>query len=250
MARARNIKPGFFKNDLLAECKPLSRLLFAGLWTIADKAGRLENRIKRIKAEILPYDNCNVDELLKEIESKGFVTVYEISGQSYIQVNNWGKHQNPHVKEPESIIPEPYKTGASMVQTPDKPDAKTPDSLNLIPDSLNPITDIPYSEILLHLNQVCKTKYKLGEANKKHIRARWNEKYTIDDFKTVIDKKAAEWLGTDRAQYLRPETLFGTKFDSYLNQISGGANGANRQQSRADESKAKYNDDEYANYFK
>jgi hypothetical protein len=62
MARARNIKPGFFANDVLAEIDPLGRLLFAGLWTIADREGRLEDRIKKIKAQILPYDDCDCDQ--------------------------------------------------------------------------------------------------------------------------------------------------------------------------------------------
>ena len=61
MARSRNIKPGFFLNDDLAECEPLARLLFAGLWCIADREGRLEDRPKRIKIEVLPYDNCDVN---------------------------------------------------------------------------------------------------------------------------------------------------------------------------------------------
>ena len=50
MARARNIKPGFFANENLAECDPLARLLFAGLWCLADREGRLEDRPKRIAA--------------------------------------------------------------------------------------------------------------------------------------------------------------------------------------------------------
>jgi uncharacterized phage protein (TIGR02220 family) len=49
------------------------------------------------------------------------------------------------------------------------------------------------------------------------IRARLNEGFSVDDFKTVIEKKAAEWMGSDMEQYLRPETLFGTKFEGYLN---------------------------------
>ena len=78
---------------------------------------------------------------------------------------------------------------------------------------------IPYSEILESLNKACEKNFKMVEANKKPIKARWNEGYTLDDFKTVIDKKAKEWLGTEQAKYLRPETLFGNKFDGYLNQI-------------------------------
>lgn len=53
---------------------------------------------------------------------------------------------------------------------------------------------------------------------KKHINARLNEKYTVDDFKKVIDKKCNEWIGTEYEKFLRPETLFGSKFEGYLNQ--------------------------------
>ena len=48
--------------------------------------------------------------------------------------------------------------------------------------------------------------------------SRLNEKYTIEDFNKVIDNKCLEWLGTDFEKFLRPETLFGSKFESYLNQ--------------------------------
>jgi uncharacterized phage protein (TIGR02220 family)/predicted phage replisome organizer len=95
---------------------------------------------------------------------------------------------------------------------------------------------IPYQEIIDYLNQVCSTKYRYVESHKKHIRARWNEKYTLDDFKTVIDKKAKQWLDTKDAMYLRPETLFGTKFDGYLNQVvvATGRKQSNQPESKMD----------------
>lgn len=76
-------------------------------------------------------------------------------------------------------------------------------------------------EIVDYLNTVCGTSYKAStDKTRKLINARLNEGFTVDDFKTVIDKKSKEWLGTDYAKYLRPETLFGTKFESYLNALS------------------------------
>ena len=107
MARARNIKPAFFMNDELAEIDPLGRLLFIGLWTIADREGRLEDRPLRIKAEVLPYDNCDTVELLNQLEKRGFVFRYEVDGTGYIQITNFTKHQNPHYKEVASEIPAP-----------------------------------------------------------------------------------------------------------------------------------------------
>lgn len=74
------------------------------------------------------------------------------------------------------------------------------------------------NDIIEYLNSICGTRYKsTAQATQRFIKARLNEGYTIENFKTVIDKKAAEWKGTEMAQYLRPETLFGTKFESYLN---------------------------------
>lgn len=74
-------------------------------------------------------------------------------------------------------------------------------------------------QIVDFLNQTCNTKYKYS--NKKIvslINARLKDGFTIEDFKIVISKKAKDWLGTDYEKFLRPETLFGTKFESYLNQ--------------------------------
>ena len=73
-------------------------------------------------------------------------------------------------------------------------------------------------EIIDYLNLKAGTRFKSTSATtKQHVHARLSEGFTVDDFKTVIDKKSSEWLGTDFAQYLRPVTLFGTKFEAYLN---------------------------------
>lgn len=137
MSRARNIKPGFFRNDRLAECDPLARILFAGLWCMADREGRLEDRPKRIKAECLPYDDCDADRLLEQLSDRGFITRYVIDGSAFIAINEFGKHQNPHVKEAASTIPAPGEHSASTVQAPEIPERAglIPDSPSLIPDS-------------------------------------------------------------------------------------------------------------------
>ncbi|MFC2799631.1 MAG: conserved phage C-terminal domain-containing protein [Anaeroglobus sp.] len=74
-------------------------------------------------------------------------------------------------------------------------------------------------DIVSHLNSVTGSSYRsTTDKTRKLIAARLAEGFTVDDFKAVISKKAKEWQGTDMAQYLRPETLFGTKFEGYLNQ--------------------------------
>lgn len=74
------------------------------------------------------------------------------------------------------------------------------------------------AEVIDMLNAATGRRYRLGAKAASHIRARFREGYTMDDFADVIRKKCAEWMGTDMEKYLRPETLFGTKFDGYLQQ--------------------------------
>ncbi|MBK7082330.1 MAG: hypothetical protein IPH55_16930 [Betaproteobacteria bacterium] len=136
MARARNLKPSFFTNDKLAELDPLGRLLFAGLWTIADREGRLEDRPKRIKAEILPYDDADADRLLLDLQAAGFIMRYSVNGGRFIQVLAFTKHQNPHVREGPSTIPAPDKHSASTVPSPE-----IQEPARLIPPSPIPLPD-------------------------------------------------------------------------------------------------------------
>lgn len=108
MARARNIKPGFFKNEVLGVADPLYSLLFEGLWVLADRAGRLEDRPLRIKGEVFPYrDGLNVDAMLNWLESNGFIRRYTAQGKKCILVLEFVKHQNPHKNEAESELPAP-----------------------------------------------------------------------------------------------------------------------------------------------
>jgi len=89
------------------------------------------------------------------------------------------------------------------------------DSVELKPDR------IPYSEIVQYLNKTCGTQYKPGTATTRNlIRARWNDGSRLEDFKQVIDVKWREW-GTDpkMLSYLRPQTLFGTKMEAYLQNV-------------------------------
>lgn len=115
MARSRNIKPGFFRNEILADLEPLTRILFAGLWTIADRAGRLEDRPKRIKADVLPYDECDINSMLDALAEKSFIARYKYGTAQYIQILHFTEHQNPHKNEAESIIPPMPSTGGKSI---------------------------------------------------------------------------------------------------------------------------------------
>ena len=99
-----------------------------------------------------------------------------------------------------------------------------PELNQAIPEITTEITTekkpIPFSEIVNYLNEKTNSTYKAGTKKTQDlIRLRWREGFTLEDFKTVIDLKAEEWLNKPEwEKYLRPETLFGPKFESYLNQ--------------------------------
>ena len=103
--RARNIKPGFYRNENLAECSLEARFVFPGLWMLADKEGRLEYRPKRIKVDLMPFDNVDMEQLLDELNQWGLIKIYEIDGSKYIWIPKFLAHQNPHRKEKSSTIP-------------------------------------------------------------------------------------------------------------------------------------------------
>lgn len=94
------------------------------------------------------------------------------------------------------------------------------DSLTTYPTvSDNEEEDIPYKEIISYLNEKANRNYRPNiQKNKTLIKARWSEGFRLDDFKHVIDTTVKDWSGTKYEKYLRPETLFGSKFEGYLNQ--------------------------------
>lgn len=157
--RARGLKPGTFKNQALAEiAPPWGRLVFMGLWGLADREGRLLDRPGHIAVEIFPYDLANgrlsipqVEEMLIDLAkgSDPFILRYAIGEQKIIQIVNFAKHQSPHSTEKVSELP-PYqevkrqKRSKKITVDPPKsnggnrPDRGllTPDTGHLTPDSL------------------------------------------------------------------------------------------------------------------
>ena len=141
--RSRNVKPGFFKNEGLVELPFEYRLLFIGLWTMADRDGRMEDRPKRIKMELFSADDVDVNTGLQVLYQGGFIHRYEIEGRRFISIPKWHRHQNPHIKEAVSTIPAPCDPRARTVPVSEIPARAglIPDSFNLIPDSLPLIPD-------------------------------------------------------------------------------------------------------------
>jgi hypothetical protein len=159
VARARNVKPGLFKNEVLGVADPMYTLLFEGLWLLADREGRLEDRPVRIKGELFPYrDGLDMGAMLDWLQQEGFIRRYQACGMALIQILAFAKHQSPHGTEKDSELPD--ENGRYTVHTRGKNGYATgevsfkdsgltvkelsdnsliPDSL--IPDSLTP-TDV------------------------------------------------------------------------------------------------------------
>lgn len=140
--RARNIKPGFFENEKLAELPPLTRILYIGLWCYADREGRFEWRPKRIKAVILPYDDCDIDEMLMSLHAMTFIDMYETPNGTIGSIPKFKEHQNPHPHEAKSRLPkkcEEIQCHDMSLHVTDMSVECNADSL--IPDSLIPIKD-------------------------------------------------------------------------------------------------------------
>jgi uncharacterized phage protein (TIGR02220 family) len=252
MPRSRNIKPGLYKNEDLAECSIWARYLFPGLWMLADREGRLEDRPKRIKGELLPFDAQDVEPLLRELQTRGFIVRYQIEGASYIQISKFRQHQTPHYSEKKSVIKPPIlqenescicaadSRSQPVIKAPSQPpDSLIPDSglsdspnpegkaLSGKPDPAPPkIESIngyrqQATEILKFLNEKTGKHYRAVEANLRPIAARLKEGASPDDVRAVIAKKCREWGADEKMeQYLRPKTLFGaTNFANYEGEL-------------------------------
>ncbi|MBC8638293.1 hypothetical protein IAG25_15845 [Caballeronia sp. EK] len=111
MAHARILKPTFFRNDVLGHLPPYARLLFAGLWTLADRDGRLEDRPGRIKVDLFPYDidlsDDAIDAHLELLNQADLIERYCIGSERLIAITKWKKHQRPHPREAPSELSAP-----------------------------------------------------------------------------------------------------------------------------------------------
>lgn len=114
--RMRTIRPEFFVDEDLTTLDPLTRILFMGLWCIADREGRLEDKPVRIKLQILPVDDCDVDAMLDELAAIGVIHRYTCEGLHLVQVKSFSRYQRPHVKESASVLPAMPRKGSGEEQ--------------------------------------------------------------------------------------------------------------------------------------
>lgn len=192
MARARNIKPRFFRDDELVEASPWARLLFIGLWTLADRRGVAEDRPKWIKMELFPGDDVDVDALLSELEGVGKIQRYEAGGKRGIWIPGFVKHQNPHHREADNDLPLPdgvepqASPGQAQGQTSaSRAESPTPESLNPedspprggeAPAGPPPCPQKEIIELYHEMLPMCPPVRDWHETRQGMLRARWRAK--------------------------------------------------------------------------
>ena len=195
-----------------------ARGLFEYLWSLPEDWEFYETEITKHATDGRDSTRSGLDEL----EEHGYLSrTRERNEKGQVKSAIWILHENPKKSVQEKPVSEnPNQGNPTLLNTnstkhlPNK--TRTKDIGQAEPD------DIPYKEIITYLNEKTGRDYKPAAAkNKKPIHARWQEGYRLQDFKKVIDNKCFSW-GNDpkMSQYLRPETIFGPKFDGYLNENS------------------------------
>lgn len=183
---------------------------------------------------------------LKVLQEKGLIEYIKQGKKDLIKITAKGKtwnefKDNNSEKNPNSeqnSEKNPNNLGKKSEKE-SKNSEKNPTNNNTIYNYNNTnILNNIYSSVIDYLNKKTertgKEKYSsTSTKTQKLIKARLREKYELEDFKIVIDKKCKEWLGTDMEKYLRPETLFGNKFESYLKQKTGGNKNGNTGNKRS-----------------
>lgn len=162
---------------------------------------------------------------LKKLETTGELTIKTTNKYTVICVKNYELYQQNETEQQteqqtnNKQITNKQQTNNKQITT-NKNDKNDKNDKKYIDIDIVESDHIPYKEIVDYLNQRCGTSYRhTTRKTRDLIRARWKEGFKLDDFYMVIDKKAAEWQNDPKmSKYLRPETLFGPKFEGYLNQ--------------------------------
>lgn len=229
MAQRRMFSKKIVETDVFMEMSPTAKLLYFYLNMSADDDGFVGNpkTIKLISGA--------TDDDLKILIAKQFIIPFD---SGVIVIKDWKIHnyiqkdrynQTQYLDEKKQLLVEEngsYTKCIQDVSNLDTQDRLGKDRLGKDNNTMSDKSDdvIPYSEIISYLNEKTGRSFRNVDANKKLIKARWNEGFKVEDFKTVIDNMVTNWSGklfndVPAENYLQPKTLFSNKFDSYLNQI-------------------------------
>ena len=231
MAIYRTIQMSFWTDTKVVDSfSPEDKYFYLYLMTNphTNLAGCYEVSLKQISDET-GYAKETVEKLIDRMEETHKVIRYSKTTKEILILNwskyNWTKSsdfQKPLLKEIDAVKDADFKAfleetidGLGTVLRRSRDGVGTTVTVTDKEDTFN----ILFREIIDYLNLKANTRYKYSsDKSKRSIHARVEEGYTLQDFQEVIDKKCTEWIGTEWEKFLRPETLFGTKFEGYLNQ--------------------------------
>lgn len=189
-------------------------LAYAVIYGFSQTDGAKFTGSRKYLAEWCGCSMATIDRTLNSLVDKGLISRTSYVTKHGYRAVEYAAMGPTNISEPSDVKPRTTDT--------DTPCTPTVESQQLFDEPQAPAQSKepdPTEEVVNHLNQRAGTHYKATTANtRKLIKARLKEGFTVDDIKLVIDKKCAEWLNNPAmAEYLRPETLFGNKFEGYLN---------------------------------
>lgn len=188
-------------------------LVYAIIYGFSQAENQVFNGSLQYIADFVNTSKQTVINTLKRLQEKGFIEKREkyVNGVKFCEY--YSKNLNGVVKKFEWGCSKNLNGGSQNFLPNNIDDTINDNKKNNIKEK------IPYDEIIGYLNTMACTRYKsITPKTRTLIKARWEEGFKEIDFITVIKKKCDSWLGTDMEKYLRPETLFGTKFEGYLNE--------------------------------
>ena len=199
--------------------KANEKLMYGEITALASKNGYCwaENRYF---AELYNVHKITISKWLKNLEDNGYIR----TELKYVYGTKQVSKRLIYINDtPISQIAKGYKSNDyDPINQNTKEELSTTSNNNTrdIYTTSSNSTRVPYKEIIDYLNEKTGRNYKhKAKVNQRVIKARMNEGYTLEDFKTVIDKKFDKWNNDVKMkEFLRPETLFSTKFDRYLNE--------------------------------
>lgn len=171
-------------------------------------------------AEKFNISESKVQRILKSFESEQQIEQQNGNKNRLITVLSWLDYQSDEQQYEQQVNNKRTTTEQQVNTNKNVKNIENVKNDKNVIDILSSKPDIPYSEIISYLNEKAGTNYRSSsKVTQTKIKARWKEFPDLIHFQNVVDNQVSKWKGTEWEQYLRPETLFGTKFESYLNSV-------------------------------
>lgn len=213
--KGRMIRKTISRSQKIASLSKESMVLFVMLIPHFSSHGKMNGSPHFIKGEVVPLIDWLsipvIERCLNEISEKTNVKWFKFKGLHYLHSVKWAEHQELRADRlGNDDMPDYSWTTPGLLP----PEVEVEDKGKVIMAD-----EIPYQEILTILNTETDSKYRLCDSLRRLIHARWQEGFRIEDFEYVVKVKNQHWKhDKEFSKFIRPETLFGTKFNTYRQQ--------------------------------